>query len=165
MVEYWIAKDKERKGPLKAEELISAKITPDTLVWRDGLPTWVKAEELEELAWLFSDELPPEVPVQPVAPRVVFRPTQSSFGPVPSADRPTQPPTYIGWSIAALVLCCTIPAIIALIMGSRVSSRYLSGDYDGAKRASESAELWLIVAIVAGLVWAPFSLVIQLMSL
>ena len=44
MVEYWIAKDKERKGPLKAEELISAKITPDTLVWRDGLPQRTELE-------------------------------------------------------------------------------------------------------------------------
>lgn len=170
MIEYWIAKNKERKGPFSPEALKGADITPDTLVWRDGLATWTKAEELEELAWLFNDELPPPVSTPaPEPPRYSYvapiGTCQTTFG--SSAPRPTlppQPPTYIGWSVAALILCCMIPAIVALIMGSKVSSRYCCGDYDGAQRASESAEIWLIISIVAGLVWLPFSLVLQLMA-
>lgn len=170
MIEYWIAKNKERKGPLSPEALKDVDITPDTLVWRDGLGSWTKAGDLEELAWLFDEELPPEIPTSAepprfsyVAPVASYQNTTATCG----ATRPTlppQPPTYIGWSIAALILCCMIPAIVALVMGSKVNSRYCCGDYEGAKRASESAELWLIVSIVAGLVWLPFSLVLQMMA-
>lgn len=161
-MEYWIAQNKERKGPFSPEQLSEAGISPDTLVWRDGLTSWTKAEDLEELAWLFNCDIPPAIPTPKVEP-ICVQPQHSFEAPKPAAE--PQPPTYIWWSVAALILCCTIPAIVALVMGSKVSSRYICGDYEGAKKASESAELWLIIAIVSGLVWLPFSVVLQLLSL
>lgn len=163
-MEYWIAINRERKGPLSLEGLRNTNITPDTLVWREGLASWVKAEDLEELAWLFSDEMPPAVPTT-ISEQPIYIPTYEVL-PQPQNDPlPAKPRSYIGWSIAAILLCCAIPAIVALVKGSKVDSRYIKGDYEGAKKASESAELWLIISIVAGLVWMPFSVVLQFLGL
>lgn len=161
---YWIARNKEKIGPLKREDLSSAGIERTTLVWREGLPTWTQAGDLDELAWLFNDQPAPEpepkAPTPPRPYRTYYRPLDQH----PTEQIPPQPPTYVGWSIAAIILCCMIPAIVALVMGLKVGSRYNSGDFDGAKRASDSAELWLIISIVAGLVMLPFSILLQLMS-
>lgn len=50
---YYIIENNERKGPFLKEELHTKGITDQTMVWREGLSDWVKAEELDELADLF----------------------------------------------------------------------------------------------------------------
>lgn len=158
---YWIARNKEKIGPLNPEDLSSAGLERTTLVWREGLPTWTPAGELDELAWLFNDHPVPEPKAS--TPPSPYRTSYRTIDQRPTEQIPPQPPTYVGWSIAAIILCCMIPAIVALVMGLKVGSRYNSGDFDGAKRASDSAELWLIISIVAG-VMLPFSILLQLMS-
>ena len=55
--EYYIIEGKERRGPFSLEDLAGAGITADTLVWRQGLPDWVKASELPELSsMLIADD-------------------------------------------------------------------------------------------------------------
>lgn len=73
------------------------------------------------------------------------------------------PSTWLIWSILVTVFCCFIPGIIAVIFSSQVSSRYYSGDIEGARRASRTAEIWIIVSFVLGVLSAtlylPFMLV------
>ena len=42
--------------------------------------------------------------------------------------------------------------IAAIIFSASVSSKYYAADYEGAKRASRQAEIWIIIAIVAGII-------------
>lgn len=60
------------------------------------------------------------------------------------------PQTYLVWSVVMTVLCCLPAGIAAIIFSSQVSSRYYAGDLDGAKRASERAQVWIIVSFVLG---------------
>lgn len=80
-----------------------------------------------------------------------------------NADSEPMPSTYLIWSILATVLCCFIPGIIAIIFSSLVSSKYFSGDIEGAKKASKMAEIWIIVSVVLGVVigtlYFPFLLI------
>ena len=46
---YYIALNGKQEGPLAFNELIRYQITPDTLVWKSGLPEWVTASALPEL--------------------------------------------------------------------------------------------------------------------
>lgn len=62
------------------------------------------------------------------------------------------PPTYLVPSILATILCCVIPGIVAIVFSSMVSTKYYTGDYEGAARASRRAEIWIIASIVFGLV-------------
>lgn len=64
------------------------------------------------------------------------------------------PSTYLVWSVIMTVLCCFIPGIVAIVYSSMVSSRYYAGDYEGARKASRNAEIWIIVSFVLGVLSA-----------
>lgn len=64
------------------------------------------------------------------------------------------PETYLVWSVVITILCCLIPGIIAIIYSASVSSKYYQGNIEGARRASRNAQIWCIVSIIAGIVWA-----------
>lgn len=214
---YWIVIDRQKYGPLTLEEARRLPMTAESFVWRSGLPSWVKARELPELADLFiqapageepvsvgnadistlpdepdsnesnatvagPEEAEPETPAEPEAapaPRrpepyrpKPYRPEAYTGGaplpppPAPSAPSKPMPPkpnTYLVWSILSVILCCMIPGIVAIIYSAKVTSRYEQGDYEGSMQASESAELWLIITIVCGLVSLPFQFLYMLM--
>jgi uncharacterized membrane protein YhaH (DUF805 family) len=62
MKKYYYSDGKDRVGPLTIEELKSAAdLTPETLVWYAGLPTWVRAADVAELSDVFMS-VPPPVP-------------------------------------------------------------------------------------------------------
>lgn len=77
-------------------------------------------------------------------------------------DEP-MPSTYLIWSILVTIFCCFIPGIIAIIFSSQVSARYYAGDIEGARQSSRTAEIWIIVSVVLGVVAAtlyfPFMLI------
>lgn len=81
----------------------------------------------------------------------------------PAQEREPMPPSYLVLSVVMTICCCVIPGIVALIFSSQVSSRYYSGDVEGAKRASRTAEIWIIVSFVLGVLsatlWLPMMLV------
>lgn len=61
------------------------------------------------------------------------------------------PPTNLVWAIVMTLCCCMVPGIIAVFLSAQVSSRYHSGDIEGAKKASKQTEIWIIVSFVLGL--------------
>ena len=60
-MQYWIATDGQKKGPMSLDEVKSRKLTRKTLVWYPGLAQWTHADQIPELRTLF-DYLPPELP-------------------------------------------------------------------------------------------------------
>lgn len=62
------------------------------------------------------------------------------------------PSTWLVWSVICTILCCFIPGIVAIVQSAKVSSKYYSGDIEGAKRASHNAEIWIIVSFVLGVI-------------
>lgn len=69
------------------------------------------------------------------------------------------PPTYLGWAIAATLLCCLPAGVVSIVFAASVSSKWAAGDYQGAYRASGNARTWLIVSIVLGVIFGGFVLV------
>lgn len=51
---YYVDENSERQGPFFLEDLAKHPLAPTTLVWRKGMPSWVKAGEVEELSFLFQ---------------------------------------------------------------------------------------------------------------
>ncbi len=74
------------------------------------------------------------------------------------------PPSYLVWSVVITVLCCMIPGIVAIIYSSQVSTKYYSGDIEGAKRSSENAQIWIIVSFVLGVLSSTLYLPIALIN-
>lgn len=98
---------------------------------------------------------PPVPPATPqTQPESQTPPSQISAPKLSEADNLTEPmpDTYLLWSVLAIIFCCFIPAIVALIFSTQVSSRYYAGDLEGSKKASEKAQIWIIISIVAGII-------------
>ena len=51
---YFVDKDRVRQGPFSIDELRNQEILPTSLVWYKGMEKWQKAEDVPDLADLFS---------------------------------------------------------------------------------------------------------------
>src|SRR5260370_30857925 len=75
-------------------------------------------------------------------------------------------PNYLTQAILVTVCCgCWPLGIVAIVQAARVNGLIAQGDYEGARRASESAKMWCIisfvVALLAGFVWFVFQVMAQ----
>ena len=66
-VAYFVAVNGQQQGPFNMDQLRSAigsgQLTRDSLIWKNGMPNWVKASENPETAGLFGS-VPPPLPPQ-----------------------------------------------------------------------------------------------------
>lgn len=150
---YWVIIDGIQQGPYSLIQVREMHLRPDTPVWCTGMPDWVSAAELPELAeWLQKPE-----PTSASASNFDEQAdTIGSCEPIASTD--PMPPTYLAWSIVATLLCCLVPGVIAIIFSSKVEPRWHKGDLQGAKNASEWALLWIIAAVIFAIIGIPLQL-------
>ncbi len=161
MSQYYIGKNNQRLGPFPVEQLIANGITPDTLVWCQGMPGWQKAIEVPEVAALFAPQQPqPDYTVQdqgyqqpqyaqpqyqqpqpqyqqPQYAQPQYQQPQYGYG-----NMPPRPDNNLVWAILSTVLCCLPLGIVSIIKASSVNSLYDRGDYAGAEAAAKSAKSW-----------------------
>lgn len=179
-MEFWIYLNNEKRGPYSVEQLQNMTIPPTTLVWREGMDTWLAAVEIPELAQLYSLTPPPppvtpqaqdtenneleqgdiETNIEAIAPPD-FNPEnfieEQVQEPAKERDKPQAkcPPTYLVWAILTTLCCCQLFGIIAIVYAANVKSKYDRGDFEGAAKYSERAALWVILAFVIGLATMP----------
>ncbi|MEX1383511.1 CD225/dispanin family protein [Lutibacter sp.] len=63
-----------------------------------------------------------------------------------------QPKNYLVESILVTIFCCLPFGIAGIVFASQVNSKYASGDYEGAKKASEDAKKWMNWGLIAGII-------------
>ena len=170
MSQYYIGKNNERLGPFPVEQLIANGITPDTLVWCQGMPGWEKAVNVPEVAALFAPQQPqPDYTVQnqgyqqpqyqqpqyaqpqyqqPQYAQPQYQQPQYGYG-----NMPPRPDNNLVWAILCTVLCCLPLGIVSIIKASSVNSLYDRGDYAGAQAAADSAKKWAIWGAVGAVVF------------
>ena len=107
----------------------------------------------------FTGSVPPTGSTSPTG---LTNPT-SPISPAIPAD--PMPPTYLVWSVIMTILCCTIPGIVAIIYSAKVSSKYYQGDFEGSRRASQNAEIWIIISFVLGVLSSTLYLPLTLAGL
>ncbi len=83
---YFYVKNGVSEGPLSAEELIKL-ITPDTLIWTEGMTEWTPAGEVAPIGEMFATDTEEETKIAPP----VFTPP--TFEAAPPAQDP-QPPVF-----------------------------------------------------------------------
>lgn len=84
-------------------------------------------------------------------PHNLTTPQPSAYNPtLTTQDAQQMPPTFLVWAVIMTVFCCTVPGIVAIIYSAQVSSKFYQGDFEGARRASRRAEIWIIVSFVLG---------------
>ena len=79
---------------------------------------------------------------------------QSGGGYSSSGIREPRPhvPNHLVWAILATIFCCVPTGIVAIVYAAQVNGRLDAGDYEGARRASDSAKTWAIVSMALWLV-------------
>ena len=193
-MKYWANINGVQYGPVEKEELLGLGLTKDSFVWREGIEDWVMVRNFNELTDLFPEQEQPEVkpaeeifaneqpeqdspeeekqstPVPPQIPQQPFTPIQPTFTQPQAPRQPEKPqepcpPTNMVWAILTTLLCCQVLGIIAIIYAAQVSSRYYAGDIECAKKYSERAAMWSIASIVVGLLYLPFAIIFQLLSM
>lgn len=67
----------------------------------------------------------------------------------PTPAAPPNIPTYLGQAILSTLCCCIPLGITAWVFSAQVSKKLATGDYAGARRASDNANLfsWLSLGI------------------
>lgn len=75
------------------------------------------------------------------------------------------PHDYLGWGLAATVLCFLPMGLVALYFGLRTNRAMAEGRVEDAQRDSRRARGWLVATAVVGLlVWASLVLVVLLLG-
>lgn len=161
MTEYYIIDNNGNQvGPITEVLFYNYGVTASTLVWCEGMSEWKHASEVPGLRHLFGSSIPPTPPVTP--PPFCENREQESAGYVNDQGRCQHqqwgqqynqvcPPTYLVWAILSTLLCCIPLGIISIIFSSRVQTQWNQGDFEGAKKSSQQARLWAIIAGVAGI--------------
>lgn len=69
-MKYYIYDDDDQHGPFSFDELKSKNLTRSTMIWREGLDEWTRADDVEELKPLLQSvppsikkTIPPKLPV------------------------------------------------------------------------------------------------------
>lgn len=83
---YFYVKNGVSEGPFSAEELIKL-ITPDTLIWTEGMTEWTPASDVAPISEMFATDTEEETKIAPP----VFTPP--TFEAAPPAQDP-QPPVF-----------------------------------------------------------------------
>lgn len=180
-MQYWIATNGQKEGPMSLDEVKSRNLTRKTLVWYPGLAQWTHADKIPELRTLF-DYLPPELPTEDNDETVISKPEEqvkvepvvvkpqeepaftqentqnnnnngNSYGNYGTYNNSPQcPPSYLALSIISLICCCLPFGIISLIYSAQVRTVFNSGEYEKAEKYSKNALYWGIGSIVAGVI-------------
>lgn len=149
------SEEESKKEELSQEE-DHARVTPPSIdkEWADKLGMSYDPECAET-------PKPEEMPGVP-KPEEYARPSSQAPSPIyvmppdtqlpPLTPQPPMPPTFMVWAILSTICCCLPAGVVAVILSFQVSSRYYAHDYEGARRASEQTELWIIISIVIGIV-------------
>lgn len=75
-----------------------------------------------------------------------------------STAAPGNIPNHLAWAIIATVLatclCCPLGllGIVAIVQSNKVNTLINQGDFDGARRASDSAKTWCWVATALAII-------------
>jgi TM2 domain-containing membrane protein YozV len=123
-MEFFMADGNVQKGPFPVEQLISQGLKRDTLVWREGMPQWQKAETVPELAGLFTGYQQHYAPPPPP-------PAGSGFAqpppPAPFGQPGMQSPPSPGFNAAAANSQKIAAGICGILIGSLGVHKFIMG--------------------------------------
>lgn len=76
-----------------------------------------------------------------------------------TTSREQCPDSYLLFAILTTLFCCLPFGIVAIVKAASVSSKYQSGDYEGAVQASNDAKKWCKIAVICCLIPLALTLV------
>ena len=69
------------------------------------------------------------------------------------ASATEQVPNHMVGAILTALFCCQIGGIVAIVYAAQVNSKLARGDIEGARAASKTANTWIMVSIITGVLF------------
>ena len=159
MAQYYLVKDGQRVGPLAIDQLTQYGLTPETLVWTDGMTDWVQASQIPEVAALLAPKpapapAPAPQPAPAPAPQPVQQPQPQYQAPQPQYQQP-QPQYQQPYPQAAMGNYVATPQLGFMDAVKICLKKYF--DFNGRARRSEFWWFYLACYIVNGILGGIFS--------
>lgn len=148
-MQWYYSKNSTQLGPVSDAELLtklaSGEVLRTDMVWREGMPDWVAASTVPELA----------VPVPGVTQEAPAlrqsggnAPASPYASPVASQYAPgILIPNYLWQSIVVTIFCCWPCGIPAIVYAAKVDGLKMSGNINGAMEASANAKKWCFISL------------------
>ncbi len=144
---FYIDATGKQRGTFSPEELKLESIRRDTLVWTQGMEQWKRADEVEELKYMFE---------------IQYTSTNRHYSEVKQ-----EPPVYAAkpksWLIESLLVTLlpfafcgsflSLIGIIAIVYAAQVDSFYGRGEYKASEEASLSAGRWTKITLWIFIAW------------
>lgn len=141
---YYVNAQGQQMPPVDFESLRSAGINANTMVWYEGLPNWVRAGDLPELAPIVGSVPPPGY-------GGYGQPGYNQPGYGPAMPPQAKPQSYLWLGILTTLLCCLPAGIVSIVYASKVDSYWNQGLYNEAQNASSKAQTWGYISLGVGL--------------
>lgn len=142
-------------APVDVTQLLACGVTPQTMVWCEGMANWAPASSVPEVASLFMGAAPTQMSYQQPQQGAYQQPYQQAAyqqgayqqpyqqGAYQQAQQPMQKPQSWLWlGIVTTLLCCLPTGIASIVYASKVDNLWNMGDYQGAIDASKKAQMW-----------------------
>ncbi|WP_294069583.1 GYF domain-containing protein [Proteiniphilum sp. UBA1028] len=163
---FYIDTEGKQKGTFSPEELRQERVRRDTLVWTQGMEQWKRAEEVDELRFLFTNVSGSYQTAGTDHDPRYSRPS----APYAAEILQPMPKTWLVESILVTILpfvfCSSflnLLGIIAIVYAAQVESFYNRGDYSAAAESSRSAEKWTKIAMWIAIGWVLFITIIVIL--
>lgn len=151
-MKYYIAKNGQQLGPMEPFEAANIGITPDTLVWAEGMPDWAPARNIAEFA-PYLNQQPPVMPGSGYNATYNAQPGQQAYAGQQGGMMPPCPSSHLVMAILVTLFCCLPFGIVSIVYASKVEGCYNSGNFILAQQNSDKAKKWSIIGIVSSVIF------------
>ena len=160
---YFLDEQSQPQGPITADRFAEFGILPNTLVWREGMRSWMAAISLPELQPIFRGDnfngqsAGYDTGSQQAAPNYTVPPL------------PPRPMSHVIWVGICTLLCfgCIflIPfVIVGIIKSIDAEKKYSIGLYAEATEAAQKARKWSLIGIIVFAVLVFALLILSIIS-
>ena len=149
---YYLNSSNEQAGPISPAEFNRYGVTETTMIWKQGMPNWMRAGQLPELSQYFRPSPPPPVGGNNYGGNNYGGSSNLSGNYGGNNYKPTKPDNNMLWAILTTLFCCLPFGIYSIIQASKVNGLYNSGLYDEAQHMADDAKKWAGVGAVIGLI-------------
>ena len=179
MNNWYYAKNNQQLGPVPEDELrrllSTGALSPNDLVWREGMANWLPASSVPELVpqggasgggpSQFAGAQQQGVPQYGGYPQQpVGQPQPLPYGHYGYAPGTPPPPNYLVQAILVTLFCCLPMGIVAIVFSSQVNGKHSAGDVAGALEASNKARFWAWMSFWFGFIPSLLYLVIMIVA-
>lgn len=162
---YYIHVNGEQRGPFPLSQLKNEGVTPDTMMWKAGMPAWAPASTLPEVVAFFTaannQTPPPEAPVYPQGgqygqQQVYNTYTRPQYQNSYAQRNGAYPPGWYNWQtwgIISIVLgfftgiIWMVFGIIGLVKSNEANDAARRGD-PYASQINSTAKTWILISLI-----------------